>query len=86
MKYFDVHVLISYLLLQISCGLKSGTWLNVRDLEALQEVIENVFNSTDTVDVKSLLGEYKKYTHLKGVSIDDLYVYFSNIGVKFICE
>lgn len=86
MRYFYLHMLISCLLLDISSGLKAGTWLNVRDLEALQEVIENVFNSNEMVDVNSLLGAYKKYIHLKGVSIEDLYVYFSNMGVKFICE
>lgn len=86
MKYFYLHMLISCLLLDISSGLKSGNWLNVRDLEALQETIEKVFNSNETVNVNSLLSEYKKYSHLKNVSVDDLYVYFSNIGVKFICE
>lgn len=86
MKYFYLHMIISCLLLDISSGLKAGTWLNVRDLEALQEVIEKVFNSNEIVDVNYLLGAYKKYAHLKNVSIDDLYVYFSNIGVKFICE
>ena len=79
-------MLISCLLLDISSGLKSGSWLNVRDLEALQEVIENVFSSNEIVDVNSLLCAYKKYAHLKNVSVDDLYVYFLNIGVKFICE
>ena len=86
MKYFYIHMLISCLLLDISAGLKSGNWLNVRDLEALQETIEKVFNSNEEVDVNSLLSAYKKYAHLKNVSVDDLYVYFSNIGVKFICE
>ena len=79
-------MLVSCLLLDISAGLKSGNWLNVRDLEALQETIEKVFNSNEEVDVNSLLSAYKKYAHLKNVSVDDLYVYFSNIGVKFICE
>lgn len=86
MQYFFLHMLISCLLFDISSGLKAGTWLNVRDLEALQETIEKVFNSNAEVDVNSLLGAYKKYAHLKNVSVDDLYVYFSNIGVKFICE
>lgn len=86
MKYFYLHMLISCLLLDISSGLKSGNWLNVRDLEALQETIEKVFNSNETVNVNSLLREYKKYSRLKNVSVDDLYVYFSNIGVKFICD
>lgn len=86
MKYFYIHMLISCLLLDISSGLKTGNWLNVRDLEALQETIEKVFNSNEEVDVNSLLSAYKKYAHLKNVSVDDLYVYFSNIGVKFICE
>jgi len=86
MRYFYLHMIISCLLLDISSGLKSGNWLNVRDLEALQEVIENVFNSNEIVDVNSLLREYKKYSRLKNVSVDDLYVYFSNIGVKFVCE
>lgn len=86
MKYFYLHMLVSCLLLDISAGLKSGNWLNVRDLEALQETIEKVFNSNEEVDVNSLLSAYKKYAHLKNVSVDDLYVYFSNIGVKFICE
>lgn len=79
-------MVISCLLLDISAGLKVGNWLTVRDLEALQETIENVFNSNDTVSVDSLLRAYKKYARIKNVSVDDLYVYFSNIGVKFICE
>ena len=86
MKYFYLHMLISCLLLDISSGLKAGSWLNIRDLEALQETIENVFRSNEIVDVNTLLGAYKKYAHLKNVSLDDLYVYFLNIGVKFICE
>lgn len=86
MKYFYLHMIISCLLLDISSGLRAGTWLNIRDLEALQETIEKVFNSNEMVQVDSLLSAYKKYAHLKNVSVDDLYVYFSNIGVKFICE
>lgn len=86
MQYFFLHMMISCLLLDISSGLKAGTWLNVRDLEALQEVIENVFNSNETVDVNSLLGEYKKFTRLKNMSVNDLYVYFHNLGVTFYTE
>lgn len=86
MKYFYLHMLISCLLLDISSGLKAGSWLNVRDLEALQETIEKVFKSNDTVNVNSLLGEYKKFTGLKNVSVNDLYVYFHNLGVVFHTE
>lgn len=86
MKYFYLHMIISCLLLDISSGLKAGTWLTVRELEALQETIEKAFNSNDIVDVNSLLGAYKKYAHLKNVSVDDLYVYFHNLGVTFYTE
>lgn len=86
MKYFYLHMIISCLLLDISSGLKAGTWLNVRDLEALQETIENVFNSNEMVNVNSLLGAYKKSSGLKNVSINDLYVYFNNLGVSFYTE
>lgn len=86
MRYFYLHMIISCLLLDISSGLKSGNWLNVRDLEALQETIENVFNSNETVNVNSLLSEYKKFTRLKNMSVNDLYVYFHNLGVIFYTE
>lgn len=86
MQYFFLHMLISCLLLDISSGLRAGTWLNVRDLEALQEVIEKVFNSNETVSVDSLLGAYKKSTGLKNMSVNDLYVYFSNLGLTFYTE
>ena len=49
------------------------------DLLILESIADN-FNSSDVADVDVLLKGFRDRTHLR-VSIDDLYVYFSNMQV-----
>lgn len=49
------------------------------DLLILESIADN-FNSSDVADVDALLKGFRDRTHLR-VSIDDLYVYFSNMQV-----
>lgn len=49
------------------------------DLLILEGIADN-FNSSDVADVDVLLKGFRDRTHLR-VSIDDLYVYFSNMQV-----
>lgn len=48
------------------------------DLLILQNIADS-FNSSDIADVDVLLKEFRDKTHLR-LSIEDLYVYFSNMG------
>jgi len=49
------------------------------DLIILQR-IANGYNGSISADITALLKSFRSATHLK-VSIEDLYVYFSNMGV-----
>lgn len=49
------------------------------DLLILDSVADS-FNSSDVANVDELLKAFRHQTHLK-VSLDDLYVYFSNMEV-----
>lgn len=48
------------------------------DLLILQDIADS-FNSSDIADVDVLLKEFRDKTHLR-LSIEDLFVYFSNMG------
>lgn len=50
-----------------------------QDLLILQDIADR-FDSSDSADVTELLKAFRNNTHLR-VSIDDLYVYFSNMQV-----
>ena len=50
-----------------------------QDLLILESIADN-FNGSDIADVDALLKGFRDRTHLR-VSIDDLYVYFSNMQV-----
>lgn len=49
------------------------------DLLILQDIADR-FDSSASADITSLLKAFREKTHLR-VSIDDLYVYFSNMEV-----
>lgn len=49
------------------------------DLLILQDITDS-FNSSDVADVDALLKTFRDKTHLR-LSIEDLYVYFSNMEV-----
>ena len=49
------------------------------DLLVLQRIV-GTYDSSISADITALLKEFRKKTHLR-VSIDDLYVYFSNMEV-----
>ena len=49
------------------------------DLLILQDIADR-FDGATSADVTELLKTFRKQTHLR-VSIDDLYVYFSNMQV-----
>lgn len=48
------------------------------DLLILQDIADS-FDSSDIADVDVLLKEFRDKTHLR-LSIEDLFVYFSNMG------
>ena len=50
-----------------------------QDLLILEGIADN-FNGSDIADVDALLKGFRDRTHLR-VSIEDLYVYFSNMEV-----
>lgn len=49
------------------------------DLLILQDIADQ-FDGCTSADITELLKTFRKHTHLR-VSIDDLYVYFSNMEV-----
>lgn len=49
-----------------------------QDLLILQDITDG-YNSSDVADVDALLKTFRDKTHLR-LSIEDLYVYFSNMG------
>lgn len=49
-----------------------------QDLLILESIVDT-FNSSDVVNADALLKAFRDKTHLR-VSLDDLYVYFSNMG------
>lgn len=53
--------------------------LQYNDLVELQ-YIASEFNSSDSADIKGLLKAFRDKTHLR-LSTEDLYTYFSNLGV-----
>lgn len=53
--------------------------LQYNDLVELQYIAGN-FNSSASADIDGLLKAFRDKTHLR-VSLDDLYVYFSNMEV-----
>ena len=53
--------------------------LQYNDLVELQYIADD-FNSSDSADIDGLLKAFRDRTRLR-VSIEDLYVYFSNMGV-----
>lgn len=53
--------------------------LQYNDLVELQYIAGD-FNSSDSADINGLLKVFRDKTHLR-LSTEDLYVYFSNLGV-----
>lgn len=53
--------------------------LQYNDLVDLQ-YIAGEFNSSESANIDGLLKVFRDKTHLR-VSLDDLYVYFSNMGI-----
>lgn len=69
------------ILLNIMCALlraQRGT-NQYNDLVVLQDIASD-YNGSTTADIDVLLKGFRDRTHLR-VSTEDLYVYFSNMGV-----
>ena len=49
------------------------------DLLVLQDIVDQ-FDSSASADIDGLLKVFRDKTHLR-LSLDDLYTYFSNLGV-----